>query len=443
MNDHKGMSNEIRAGKFGLAGDPVMKVGFVVKRYPRYSETFVVREILAHEQTGLPIEIFALRPPNDGHFQDLISRVRARVNYVYMPSEGKVSEEITGAALPMAHFWSALAEASDVLPGLWEALAHAKNVEARHVYQAVVLARQVKLKGVGHLHAPFASDAATVARLAALFAGISYSFTARAKDIFHETVRPDDLRRKLRDASGVVTISDFHLDYLRRTFGTSAARVERIYNGLDLEEFGYRAPQDRPPTILAVGRLVEKKGFSDLIEACGILSERGRHFRCRIVGNGSLRERLQSHIDDLQLGSYVELTGPRPQAEIIGEMRNAALLAAPCVIAADGDRDGLPNVIQEALALGTPVVSTDVTGIAEVIRNGITGLQVPQYDPPALADAMELLLADPVLRVRLATGGRRLIEAEFDIRRNTMRRRAIFFRSNWNQQTRVPVEAVG
>jgi glycosyltransferase involved in cell wall biosynthesis len=123
----------------------------------------------------------------------------------------------------------------------------------------------------------------------------------------------------------------------------------------------------------------------------------------------------------------VELVGPRPQSEVINEIQSAAVLAAPCVISRDGDRDGLPNVIQEALALGTPVVSTDVTGIPEVIRDGQTGLIVPQRDPVALAAAIERLLADPGLRVRLASNGRRLIEAEFDIRRNTERRRRIFF----------------
>jgi glycosyltransferase involved in cell wall biosynthesis len=299
-------------------------------------------------------------------------------------------------------------------------------VEARNVYQSLILAAAVKRKGINHLHAPFASDACTVARLAARFAGIPYSFTARAKDIFHENVRPDDLRCKLRDAAGVVTISEYHLDYLRSTYGSLAERVLRVYNGLDLEEFPYRPPHDRPPIILAVGRLVEKKGFGDLVDACSLLAGRRREFRCRIVGVGALQEELQAQIDRLGLREQVALVGPLPQGEVIREMHRAAVLAMPCVIGKDGDRDGLPNVIQEALALGTPVVTTDVTGIPEVVRDNDTGLQVPQRDPPALAGAIERLLADPELRVRLASRGRRLIEAEFDIRRNTEKRRAMF-----------------
>jgi glycosyltransferase involved in cell wall biosynthesis len=403
------------------------RVGYVVKRYPRYSETFIVREILAHERAGLDIEIFSLRPSNDGHYQDLIARVRARVNYVYFPADGLLPETLAAASLTASHFWKALGEASSLLPEMWAALEEMVDEEARYVYQAMALACAVKRAQISHLHAPFASEAATVARLAARLADISFSFTARAKDIFHESVQSEDLRRKLRDASGVVTISEFHLAYLRKTFGNLADHVIRVYNGLDIDEFAYSEPRHRLPVILAVGRLVEKKGFADLIDACALLDEEGRKFGCRIIGAGTLKAALQARIDSLGLTGRVELLGPRPQGEVIQEMRSAAVLAMPCIISPDGDRDGLPNVIQEALALGTPVISTDVTGIPEVIRNGETGLQVPQRDPTALANALDLLLSDPDLRVRLARQGRDLIEAEFDISRNTARRRALFF----------------
>jgi glycosyltransferase involved in cell wall biosynthesis len=403
-----------------------IRVGFVVKRYPRYSETFIVREILAHEEAGLAIDIFALRPPNDGHFQDLIARVRASVSYLYLPAEGLIAEDLAAATLTVSYFWRAVAEASAALPGLYAALAEGRDEEARHVYQAVLLARDVRQRGIHHLHAPFASDAASVTRLAARFAGISYSFTARAKDIFHESVQPDALRRKLRDAAGVVTVSDYHLDYLRRTYGPLASRVQRIYNGLDLEEFRYESPRDRPVRIVAIGRLVEKKGFADLIDACALLARRGRSFSCRIIGHGALKSELRAQIERLKLQEFIELVGPRPQSDIIKEVQGAAVLAAPCIVGNDGDRDGLPNVIQEALALGTPVVSTDVTGIPEVVRDGETGLRVPQRDPAALAAALERLLTDRDLRVELASRARRFMEAEFDIRRTTARRRALF-----------------
>src|SRR5438876_2751404 len=403
-----------------------MHVGYIVRRYPRYSETFIVREILAHEEAGVEIDIFSLRPPNDGHFQDVIARVRAPVHHLYLPADGLTAEELAAPLLKAVDFWTVLQTCSQVLPGLWTALEAAQGEETRHVYQAALLARQVRLRGIRHLHASLANEPATVARLAAYFAGVPYSFTARAKDIYLKSVRPDDLRRKLSDAAAVITVSDYNLAYLRKTYGPAAAQVQRIYNGLDLSEFSYKTPQDRPPRIVAVGRLVAKKGFADLTDACGILARRGCPFSCRIVGAGLLEADLRVHIKRLGLQAQVELIRPRPQSEVITAIQGAAVLAAPCVVGTDGDRDGLPNVLFEAMALGTPCVSTDVTGIPEVVRDGETGVMVPQCDPEALAAALERLLTNSALRVQLATQARRLIEAEFDIRRNAARRRALF-----------------
>jgi len=388
--------------------------GYVLKRYPRYSETFIVNEILAHEAAGLSIEIFSLYPPNDGHFQDGIARVRAPVNY--LPAEG----------LKAAEFWAAFEEAGEVLPGFWTMLESARGEEVHDVYQAVLLAREVHLKGIHHLHAHFATSATTVARLDAHFAGVPYTFTAHAKDIVHESVQPDDLRRKLSDAATVITVSDCNLEYLRETYGSAASHVLRVYNGLDLDQFLYEAPYNRPPRIVSVGRLIEKKGFADLIEACATLARRGCHFNCYIIGTGPLETDLRGQIERLNLQTRVELIGPRPQSEVFKYIQGAAVLVAPCVVGTDGNRDGLPTVLLEAMALGTPCVSTDVTGIPEVLHDGETGLFVPQHDPTALAAAIEQLLTDPILRVQLASRARRLIEAEFDIHRNSAHHRAIF-----------------
>jgi colanic acid/amylovoran biosynthesis glycosyltransferase len=401
-------------------------LGYVVSRYPRYSETFIVNEILDHERAGRTIEIFALRPSIDTHFQDLISQVRAPVHYVYLPGEGLTPEQLTGSLLSAGVFWNVIQEASVSLPDLWSALEAARGEEIREVYQAVVLARLVREKGIGHLHAHFATRPTTVARLAAHFAGIPYTFTAHANDIFNNSTRPDDVRRKLADAAVAVTVSDYNAAHLRTTFGAAAERVQRIYCGLDLARLRYESPQDRPPRIVAVGRLVEKKGFADLIAACAILARRGRAFSCQIIGTGVLTAPLRALVERLGLDQTVVLAGPRPQGEVIESIRGAAALALPCVVGADGDRDGLPTVLLEAMALGTPCISTDVTGIPEAVRDGETGLAVPQHDPTALAAAIERLLLEKALRVRLAVNARRLVEREFDIRRNASRLRAVF-----------------
>jgi glycosyltransferase involved in cell wall biosynthesis len=391
-----------------------MKVGYVVKRYPRYSETFIVNEILDHEAAGMEVEIFSLLPPEDGHFQDAISRVRAPVTY------------LQAKGLKAADFWSTLAEAGEILPYLWDSLEEARSEDVRYAYQAVVLAREARLRGITHLHAHFATSSSTVARLAARFARIPYTMTAHAKDIFHESVRPEDLRRKLRDAAATVTVSDYNVEYLQDSYGSAADGVRRIYNGLELERFPYEEPRGRVPEIVAVGRLVEKKGFADLIEACSLLRDRGVEVRCRIVGLGEQEPELRAAVERLDLGNRVELPGPRPQGELIEAVGSAAVFAAPCVVGGDGNRDGLPTVLLEAMALGTPCVSTDVTGIPEVLRDGETGLMVPQHDSAALADAIERLLADPELRVGLADRARRLVEEEFDVRRNAALLRETF-----------------
>lgn len=265
-----------------------------------------------------------------------------------------------------------------------------------------------------------------MARLASKFTGIPYTFTAHAKDIFHESVDPEDLSRKIADASAVVTVSDFNLDHLNETFGKTAINVKRIYNGIDLDRFPYSAPEDRAPTIVSVGRLVEKKGLSDLVDACSILKGRGVDFSCRIVGTGELEQPLREQILSLNLGDWVSLDGPRPQAEVAELVQSASVLAAPCVVGRDGNRDGLPTVLLEAMALGTPCVSTDVTGIPEVVRHRETGLIVRQHDASDLAEALAELLTNPGLRIELATAGRKLIEDGFDIVKNAAEQRGLF-----------------
>ena len=372
----------------------------------------MVTEVLAHEAAGWEVEIFSLRPPNDTHFQDLLGRVRAPVRY--LPGEGTRA----------ADFWAALQEAL-LLPGARTALDAGRGELAGDVYQALVLAVEVRRRGIEHLHAHFATSAATVGRLAARMARVPFSFTAHAKDIYHEAVRPDDLRRKLAEAAAVITVSDFNLAYLRDTYGPAAAGVRRVYNGLDLDRFPYREPRLRPSRVVAVGRLVEKKGFDVLVDAAALLAERGVDFTVDIVGAGELEEPLRRQIDLLGLASRVRLLGPRPQAEMARAVAEAAAFAAPCVVGSDGNRDGLPTTLLEAMALGTPCVSTDVTGIPEVVRDGETGLVVPQNDAGALAAALERLLSDPELRLALATRARRRIEEDFDARRNGARLRQI------------------
>ncbi|PZR52686.1 colanic acid biosynthesis glycosyltransferase WcaL [Xylanimonas oleitrophica] len=377
--------------------------------YPRFSETFVVTELLSMQRLGVDLEVFSLRYPVDGRFHPSLAEMRAPVTY------------LKHGGLRAADVWAALGAARAAVPEVDAHLDELLAAEVGDAVQALELAVAVRERGITHLHAHFASVATTVARLAALLTGITYSVTAHAKDIFHEEVDPADLRRKVADARAVVTVSDYNLAHLRAELGPDAGRVRRVYNGLDLRGFPYADPGDRPPVVAAVGRLVEKKGFADLLEAVAVLVGSGRKVEVELVGAGPLADDLRARRDRLGLADVVHLRGPLPQDEVSRVVAGAACFAAPCVVGADGNRDGLPTVLLEAMALGTPVVSTPVTGIPEVVHDDATGLLVPERDPQALAVALGRLLDDALLRRRLAAAARELVETEFDTTRQAAR----------------------
>jgi glycosyltransferase involved in cell wall biosynthesis len=391
---------------------PDVRVGYVTKVFPRLSETFIVSELLAQERAGLDVEVFSLRPSVDRGAHASHARLLAPVTY--LPSDGITVGTMLGA-LEEAH---AVGDPDQTVLDAWEE-------SPRELVQALRLACVIRERSIGHLHVHFANVAATVGRLAARLAGVPYTITAHAKDIFHEDVRRAQLRRLLDDASAVITVSDFNVEHLRREFPALAARVHRVYNGLELDRFPFSSPDARPPRIVAVGRLVEKKGFCDLIDACAVLARDGRRFECRIVGQGVLEEELRARVRDHGLESVVTITGPASEEVVRAEMTAAAALAAPCVVGSDGNRDGLPTVVLEAMALGTPVVGTDVTGLPEVLEQERTGLVVPQRCPRELAGALARVLDDAALRVRVARRARELVEERFDVDRNAAALRAV------------------
>lgn len=397
-----------------MSNSDQIRIGYVVKRYPRFSETFIVNEILAHEAAGGDVEIFSLRPPVDTHFQNSISRVKAPVTYLTIPS------------MKAAGLWESIQEGAGEFPDFWNSLEAFRDEDIADVLMGMQLARIIRRRGIDHLHAHFATSATTVARIAARLADIDYTFTAHAKDIYHESVCPRDLERKLRDAYAAVTVSDFNVFHLRETYPSLSRNVHGVYNGMPLDELCYSPPTQRPRQIVAVGRLVAKKGFEVLLDACARLQEREVDFRCAIIGTGELEASLRAQVKHLGLEGIVELQGARPQNDVMRVVRESAVLAAPCVIGDDGNRDGLPTVLLEAMALGTPCVATDVTGIPEVVQHEQTGLLVPQNDPIALANALQQILDDEHLSQRLAENARRLLEERFDVQRNARQLRQLF-----------------
>ncbi len=393
-------------------------VGYVVKCYPRFSETFVVREVIAREAAGERIAIASLRAPKDPRFHADLARVRAGVTWI---PTGSGSGRSTAAA------WRALDDVRVLVGGVLPqpALTALADEEPDVAAQGVLLAAWALQQGVGHLHAHFASLPARTTRLAALLTGLPWSVTAHAKDLFHADVDPRRLRAVLagpHGADAVVAVSDSSTAWVRERFPT--APVHRVHNGLELagstsgaaRGLAWSSPRRRPAVVAAVGRLVPKKGFDDLLAAVAVLRDRGVPARLRLAGAGEQEGALRARVGALDLHDRVELLGPLTQEEVVDLVRGAAVMAAPCRVAEDGDRDGLPTVVLEALALGTPVVSTPVVGVPEAVETERTGLLVPERDPLALADALERLLQDADLRERLSVAGRARVEERFDVR---------------------------
>lgn len=389
------------------------RIAYVVKMFPRFSETFIVNEILAHEAAGVEVEIFSLRPPVDTHFQDLLGRLRAPVRYV--PSDG----------LRAADFWEACRTAGASCGSLDGTLSAACTDDGRTVYQALVLADALRRGRFDHVHAHFASVAASVARLAAGLAGLPWSLTAHAKDIFHDEVCDADLARKFASASRVITVSDFNRRDLVARFPEAEDRIERIYNGLDLDRLRPGRAEQMSVEVLAVGRLVEKKGFDVLLDAVARLRAQGRPVRTAIVGDGELAEGLRQIAGAQGVADLVRFTGPLPQAAVHAALASSRVFVASSVVGADGNREGLPTTILEAMACGTPVVASATTGVPEVVDHGRTGLLVAERDAAGLADAIARLLDEPSLGTRLAHEARALIERSFDVHTNAARMRAV------------------
>ena len=387
------------------------KVAYVLKMFPRFSETFILSEILELERQGMEVRIYSLKLPNDGRFHGVVARVKAPVTYVPSVVAANFRDFLT------PHWRVFNWNRRRYLKTLWRTIRRRRWGAVKRFMQAAYLAPQLRDAGITHVHAHFASSATSVAHHLHHLIGLSYSFTAHAKDIYIDGVAEDVLRRKLDSARFIVTVSDYNRAHLASI--APHADIVRIYNELDLQQFSLDGTHpDALPMVLAVGRLVEKKGFDILVRACAILNSQQVRFRCTIVGTGALEHPLRAMVDELELGDLIDLPGPMPREALITLYPRASVLVAPCVIGSDGNRDGLPTVLIEAMALGVPVISTDVTGIPELVQHGVTGRLAGQNDPGALAASIRASLEQRADSMEMAREGRRVVESRFDLRRN-------------------------
>ena len=413
---------ESRARLWAWPSARPLTVGYVVKMFPRFSETFILNEILELERTGTRVVVFSMNQPTESIRQPGIDRVRAPV--IVLSEHAASRTRLAGS-----HLWCLLRSPARYARSL--AFVKGRGTESARTkfLHAAILARIASRLGVEHLHAHFASAPARQAKLASMLSGIPFSFTAHAKDLYwsgHGYRESHKLKHKIQRASLVVAISEYNRRFMESMgFHVPQGKIATIYNGLDLSAWPLRRPRGRPivrseaPVILAVGRLVEKKGFDVLMEAASILESRGIRFRCWIAGEGPEQERLAGLVRDKNLEGLVELLGAIPQDRLAADLYTRAhVLAQPSIIASDGDQDGIPTVILEAMSVGLPVVATTVSGIPEAVVDGETGLLAQPRDPRALADALSRVLADDALAERLALGARRMIEERFSLREN-------------------------
>jgi len=414
-----------------------LAIAYIVKAWPRLSETFILNEIVGLERRGASIRIFSVKDPNPGPVHDRVDLVRANVTYLSLRSHWKSALSANFRSLrrrPGRYLRTLLMAIAKVFSHRRRhrdspALGLRALAAVRHFLEAGYVADVLLGQPAMHLHAHFASSPALVALLTSRITGVPYTVTAHAKDIY--VSHPDDLRAKLREARAVVTCTEYNRQHLLSRYPRECGgKVLRVYHGIDPAPFRcsaahtQREPQE--PVILSVARLVEKKGLDDLLAALDILRLRGRRLKLEIIGTGPLRETLKAQVKQLDLHDRVRLLGAQPHEAVCLAYRRASVFALPCRVAADGDRDGIPNVLIEAVASGVPVVSTPVSGIPELIETDRTGLLVEPNHPAMLADALDRVLQSPELRARLTEAARAKLETHFSLDHCSARLLALF-----------------
>jgi len=385
------------------------QVAYLLKKFPRLSETFILNELLAQEALGRELHIISRRPRDDEPQHPQLAQLLAPVDT--MPDKRELNP------------WKILFGGDDP-EGTFARVGRVVNIarEWNHprfpslLTEALWTWGRTSELGIQHIHTHFATDSAVVALLLKELGGPTYSLTMHAKDIYRSTVDPAMLDRLCANSEFIVTVCDANVRYIAERVGEEAqSKLRRLYNGIDLANFEYHAgPRDKNH-LVSVGRLVEKKGFHILIDAVDRLKRDGLDdLRVTIVGDGDQRENLAKQIDELGLGDTIELTGPQDSDAVRQIMESATLLCLPCIIGEDGNRDALPTVLLEALARGLPCISTPVTGIPEILDEGRAGVIVAENDAAATAEAIRDLLADDERKEELARVGRARAEKLFD-----------------------------
>lgn len=387
----------------------------VLKGYPRISETFISNEILLLEEMGVKVRIISMRHPRENFSHESVKRIKADV--VYLPER----------ILPHLHrllyhnlalfltrpvtYLKALGHMLRRLPS-----SNGKAAAVKHLLQGAYLVRAA-LPGanVAHLHAHFAHSPTSVAMYAGRLSGLPVSFTGHAKDVY--TQAPGKLAEKIAEAAFVVTCTGHNKEYLSQL--SNGTEILKVYHGIDLSLFSPGEPRFAPKApyrILSVARLTGKKGLPDVFRALALLKGKGLDFRYELVGEGEDRETLGGLAHSLGIGDRVKFLGSLPHEVVLDHYRSADVFVLGCRVMENGDRDGIPNVLVEAMAMGVPVVATTVSAIPELVDDGETGLLAAPGDAAGLAGALARILTDEALRRRLIPAALERVRTGFDNR---------------------------
>jgi glycosyltransferase involved in cell wall biosynthesis len=413
------------------------QIGYLLRSYPRLSQTFVLNEILALEKIGVSIQIFALTNPREKVVQMQVDQVLAPVHYLDESIQPRrigsiLKEHVEVARLYISGYIRSLfyvathpkIDQGYIVSSRWECF-----LQAVHLIYVLRLQEGETGKKIDHLHAHFAHDPTLIAYLVHLMTGLPFSFTAHARDLYQ--VPEKVLTDRIRSARAVITCCGANLEYLNRIAPSQKSKFSLIYHGVNLKDFqpvsnpGANSPPNGP-LILSVGRLVEKKGFQDLLEALFIVKKRGEDFRCAIYGDGPLSQQLERWIEEHGMMGEVILKGDRTQQELISVYQNATLFVLTPVQTDDGDRDGIPNVLVEAMAVGLPVITTAVSGIPELVENNQNGLLCRPRDVEGISSGIIELLRNAEKRRQLGSAGSKKVMEQFDIAQAAKRLKTLF-----------------
>lgn len=402
-----------------------LKVGYVMSRFPRLTETFVLYEILAVEERGVDVQLFPLIHERGDVIHPEALELSARARYEPFLSLPVLRSQLHFLRRSPRRYLGAL---RDVLAGTWGSLNF--FVGALGIFPKVAhAARLMQAEGVDHVHCHFANHPAAAGFVIRRLTGIPYSFTAHGSDLH---VDRHMLCEKIREAAFVVPISRYNRDLMIEECGEGVReKLVVIHCGVDTEFFrpADSTVEDGHLEILSVGTLHEVKGQRYLVEACRLLRDDGVDVVCKLVGDGPDRKALTRQIAAAGLEDSVVLLGRHDRDRVLELLRTTHVLVAPSVPTARGKREGIPIVLMEAMASGVPVVASRISGIPELVEDEVSGLLVPPADAQSLARALARLQVDPSLRARLALSGRAKVEAEFDLRKSAAELVARFARA--------------